>query len=137
MRWRTTCAPCRAAGDELDALAAFKASKRELTSNVGLEPSEIVDPRHRRGCLGPRPLEPDPLEPHPLEPHAVERRHRLPQPELGGRELRLRLRRRRCRDRRGRSRPDPVEPHTLEPDALEPHPLVQSLVLLIAGPLRG
>jgi serine protease AprX len=31
-------------GHELDALAAFNASKRELTSNVGLEPNEIVDP---------------------------------------------------------------------------------------------
>ena len=31
-------------GHELDALAAFQASKRELTSNVGLEPNEIVDP---------------------------------------------------------------------------------------------
>ncbi len=31
-------------GHEVDAHAAFKASKRELTSNVGLEPNEIVDP---------------------------------------------------------------------------------------------
>ena len=31
-------------GHEVDALAAFNASKRELTSNVGLEPNEIVDP---------------------------------------------------------------------------------------------
>jgi serine protease AprX len=31
-------------GHELDAFAAFNASKRELTSNEGLEPSEIVDP---------------------------------------------------------------------------------------------
>jgi serine protease AprX len=31
-------------GHEVDALAAFQASKRELTSNVGLEPNEIVDP---------------------------------------------------------------------------------------------
>jgi serine protease AprX len=33
-----------AGGDELDALSAFNASKRELTSNQGLEPSEIIDP---------------------------------------------------------------------------------------------
>ncbi|MGH2979388.1 MAG: S8 family serine peptidase, partial [Solirubrobacterales bacterium] len=31
-------------GHELDAFGAFTASKRELTSNEGLEPSEIVDP---------------------------------------------------------------------------------------------
>jgi serine protease AprX len=31
-------------GHEVDALAAFNASKRELISNVGLEPNEIVDP---------------------------------------------------------------------------------------------
>jgi serine protease AprX len=31
-------------GHELDAFAAFNASRRELTSNQGLEPSEIVDP---------------------------------------------------------------------------------------------
>jgi serine protease AprX len=31
-------------GDELDAFAAFEAKKKELVSNQGLEPSEIVDP---------------------------------------------------------------------------------------------
>jgi serine protease AprX len=31
-------------GHEVDARAAFNASKRELSSNQGLEPSEIVDP---------------------------------------------------------------------------------------------
>ena len=31
-------------GAELDAFAACKASKKELVSNRGLEPSEIVDP---------------------------------------------------------------------------------------------
>ena len=31
-------------GDELDALEAFNASKRELVSNQGLEPSDYVDP---------------------------------------------------------------------------------------------
>ena len=37
-------APYPAAVHEVDARAAFKASRRELTSNVGLEPNEIVDP---------------------------------------------------------------------------------------------
>ena len=31
-------------GEELDAFAAYNASKRELISNQGLEPSDIVDP---------------------------------------------------------------------------------------------
>ncbi len=76
-------------GHELDAFAAFNASKRELTSNVGPRAERDRRPRHRRGRLGPLPLEPVPVEPLPLEPVAVERRHRHPEPELGRRQLRV------------------------------------------------
>ena len=63
-------------GHELDAYGAFQASKRELTANVGLEPSEIVQPGHGRGRLGQVTLEQVAVEQVPLEQVAVEHRHR-------------------------------------------------------------
>ena len=112
-------------GHEVDALAAFNASKRELTSNVGLEPNEIVDPATGEVAWDRSRWSRSTVEPLALEPVAVERRHRQPEPELGRRQLRVRLRGRRPGD--GRGRPDPV---ALEPLPVEPLPLVHQLVLL-------
>ena len=113
-------------GHEVDALAAFNASKRELTSNVGLEPNEIVDP-----ATGEVDWDKLAVEQVTVEPSRGWSRSRwstatgMPERELGRCQLRLRLRRGRPRDRRDRPRQVAVEQVAVVQVAL-----VHALVLL-------